>query len=95
MPIPPKAPTNKRKTSSEILSAYRMRLGEEFQWHVAVIGTPPPEEIDRRIIENLATGETVTLSDGVVQFLNKRREQAAKEGPYVEKHHYPRRRTRG
>lgn len=74
------------------LSVYRLRLGEDFKYHVVVLGNPPPEELHRRIEDILSTGEQVTLAPGVIEFLIIRRRQQSAEGPWVEKHHYPRRR---
>jgi hypothetical protein len=76
------------------LSVYRLRLGPELAWHVAVVGAPPTEDVHRRVAENLATGEEVTLPEDVVAYLVRRRVQQAREGEFVEKHYGARRRIR-
>lgn len=74
------------------LSAYRLRLGRGLEWHVAVLGALPPPELAQRIEDILSTGEPVTLSDEVLLYLIERRKEQSKQGPWVEKHHFPRRR---
>lgn len=77
------------------LSVYRLRMGEDIIWHVVVIGSPPGEDVDQRIIQNLSTGESVTLPDWAVEHLYRRRAEVSGQGQYVEKHHSTRqRRTR-
>ena len=75
------------------LSAYRLRPRPDYAWHVAVLGSPPPEGLLRRIEEILATGEPVTLSDEVLSALTVRRLQQIQRGPWVEGHYGKRRRT--
>lgn len=76
------------------LSTYRLQIGPEYEWHVAVLGSPPPEELLRRVEEILATGEQVTLSDEAVAALTLRRLQQIQRGPWVEGH-YGKRRSKG
>jgi len=74
------------------LSVYRLRLGPELAWHVAALGAPPAEELQRRIEAILSTGEPVTLPDDMLIYLTKRRKEQSPQGEWVEKHHFPRRR---
>jgi hypothetical protein len=76
------------------LSAYRLMLGRDLVWHVAVLGNTPPEQLHRRITEILATGEQVTLPDNDLIALNERRKKQSKRGEWVEGHYGKRRRTR-
>jgi len=76
------------------LSVYRLRLGLELTWHVAILGSPPPEGLNRRIEEILVSGEQATLPDEMLAQLTARRQEQSKRGPWVEAHHFPRRRTR-
>jgi hypothetical protein len=69
------------------LSTYRFLL--ERISHVAVLGAPPPEELDRTIRRILAAGEPTTLPDEVVEALLKRRAQQIRLGPWVERHWRP------
>jgi coenzyme F420-reducing hydrogenase gamma subunit len=74
------------------LSAYRLRLGEALEWHVAVLGAPPAPELVRRIEAILSTGEPVTLPGELLAYLTARRKEQTQQGEWVEKHHFPRRR---
>ena len=74
------------------LSVYRLRLGPQLDYHVAVLGETPPPELQRSIEELLSAGERVTLPQEVLSYLNERRREQQKEGDWVEKHHFPRRR---
>src|SRR5262249_55667191 len=74
------------------LSVFRLRLGPDLAWHVAALGASPAEELQRRIEAILSTGEPVTLPDDVLGYLAQRRKEQSKQGPWVEKHHFPRRR---
>src|SRR6266545_2601851 len=53
------------------LSAYRLRLGRDLVWHVAVLGTTPPPELVRRIDDILSSGDPVTLPDDVLRYLTE------------------------
>ena len=69
------------------LSAYRFLIDRIS--HVAVLGDPPPQEVDRAIRRILATGEPITLPAEVVETLFQRRSQQIRLGPWVERHHRP------
>src|SRR5262245_47176804 len=56
------------------LSVYRLLLAHVS--HVAVIGEPPPTEVDASLRTILATGEPATLPRGVLLALAQRRQQA-------------------
>src|SRR5687768_2822572 len=59
-------------TASETLelSAYRFQL--ERVYHVAVLGDPPPGEIDAQLAAILSTGEQAVLPEEVSKILNRR-----------------------
>src|SRR2546428_462554 len=61
-----------RANGSE-LSAYRLILDQ--LWHVAVLGEPPPEDLERKITKILATGEPATLPPEILKLLQERRAQ--------------------
>jgi hypothetical protein len=67
------------------LSVFRLQLDRVY--HVAALGQPPPPTIARRLEALLAAGERVTLPTDVVEALWERRRQAARLGPWVERHH--------
>lgn len=70
------------------LSTYRFLL--DRVWHVAVLGSPPPEPVDLRLRAILSSGEPVELPREVLGALTARREQARRFGPWVERHERPR-----
>ena len=70
------------------VSAYRFHQGSGV-WYVAVLGNPPPSELDERISALLAPGEPVTLPAEVVATLTARRAQMRTLGPWAEGHHRP------
>ena len=72
------------------LSAYRFLLDQAP--HVAVLGTPPPPDLDHRLEELFAPGEPATLPRSVLQALVERRRQMGRRGPWVEGHYRPGRR---
>lgn len=74
------------------LSTYRLRIGPEYHWHVAVLGEVPSEGLVRRIEEVLKTGERVSLPDDVLTALTFRRLAQMQHGPWVERHYGKRRR---
>ena len=74
------------------LSVYRLRLGEELAYHVAVLGEPPEERLQRRIENTLKDGTPVTLPQEVLAALIARRREQQQHGEWVERHHFPRRR---
>jgi len=69
------------------LSAYRLKL-EEI-WHVAVLGDSPPEEFQHTVQAILSAGEPASLPPEILTYLNQRRLQARKLGPWVEGHYRP------
>jgi hypothetical protein len=69
------------------LSAYRFLL--EQIWHVAVLGEPPPEDLAEKLQTALARGEPASLPPDILKLLAERREQAAKQAPWVERHYRP------
>lgn len=69
------------------LSVYRLLLARD--WLVAVIGIPPAETLDRRIRHILSRGIPSSLPDEIVQELQRRRSEATKLGPWVERHLQP------
>ena len=69
------------------LSVYRVLVNRIP--HVAVLGQPPPADLDRRLDHILAAGEPVTLPDAVLTALATRRAQASSLGPWVEGHYRP------
>src|SRR5215217_895888 len=74
------------------LSTYRFHM--DRVWHVAVLGDPPPQQLDATLREILAAGEPAALPPEVLQQLNDRRLQAIKQAPWVERHYRPGRRPR-
>ena len=72
------------------LSVYRLKPpGESESSTVVVLGDHPGEEIDRRLKRALSAGETVTLDEDVLQFLQERRAMGTQLGPWVEGHYRP------
>lgn len=69
------------------LSVYRLQLDRVY--HVAVLGAPPPAELDQRIDGLLAQGELVLLPHEVLMALSARRRQMTQRGGWVEGHHRP------
>jgi hypothetical protein len=69
------------------LSVYRLLLARS--WHVAVLGEQPREDLDRTIRTVLGRGEPATLPEEVLRELERRRAQATKLGPWVERHLRP------
>jgi hypothetical protein len=69
------------------LSAYRFQL--ERIWHVAVLGEPPPEDMEKKLQAALARGEPTELPPDILKLLAERREQATRQGPWVERHYRP------
>ncbi len=75
------------------LSSFRLQLRRldtrEFDWYVAIIGEHPPAEYHEKFQRILSAGEQVTLPFDVVNWLQRRREEAAQIGPRVEGHYRP------
>ncbi len=69
------------------LSTYRLMLAE--QWHVAVLGEPPPEELDQKLQAILDQGVPATLPEDILDYLKQRRAEAIKRGSWVEGHYRP------
>ncbi|MGD9893501.1 MAG: hypothetical protein AB7R89_03400 [Dehalococcoidia bacterium] len=72
------------------LSAYRFLLDQVS--HVALIGAPPPPQLDQVLADLFAAGEPATLPSEVLRQLSERRAQASRIGPWVEGHYRPGRR---
>jgi hypothetical protein len=69
------------------LSVYRFHINRI--WHVAALGELPPEDLAQKLQEILSTGEATALPPQVLKLLIERRNQAMREGPYVERHYRP------
>jgi hypothetical protein len=72
------------------LSAYRFLLDQVP--HVAVLGAPPPPDLDEALVQLLAAGTPTTLPSVVQQALIDRRQQMGRRGPWTEGHYRPGRR---
>lgn len=68
-------------------SVFRLLLRRD--WHVAVLGDLPDETLDRRIRQVLARGTPASLPEEIVLELQRRRAEATRQGPWVERHHWP------
>ena len=66
------------------LSVFRLSL--DRQWLVSVLGDPPDEPLDRRIRQVLARGVPASLPDDILAELQRRRAEATRIGPWVERH---------
>jgi hypothetical protein len=69
------------------LSVFQMLLQRD--WHVAVLGDPPDETLERRIRQVLARGTPASLPDEILAELQRRRAEATQLGPWVERHARP------
>lgn len=69
------------------LSTYRLQVNQV--WHVAVLGEPPPKDLDEQLTGILAAGEPATLPPDVLKLLTQRRAEAAKLAPWVQRHYRP------
>ena len=69
------------------LSAYRLQLNRVS--HVAVLGQPPPEELDQTLAALLAAGEATALPAEAVKLLVQRRRQATRGSAWSECHYRP------
>jgi hypothetical protein len=69
------------------ISVYRLQITEG--WHVVVLGEKPPGALHVQIEALLTQGTLVSLSDrpDVLRFLQHRRAQATRLGPWVEGHY--------
>ena len=72
------------------LSAYRFQLNRVY--HVAVLGQPPPAELDEQLTAILASGEPAELPADVLHALSERRRQMSRRGGWTEGHYRPGRR---
>jgi hypothetical protein len=66
------------------LSVYRLQL--DRTWHVAVLGEQPREDLEQRLQAILSRGEPASLPEEILRELARRRAQATKLGPWVERH---------
>lgn len=66
------------------LSVFRLLLDRD--WHVAVLGEPPPQELGQTLDRILSRGEPASLPPEIMQALVERRAAATKLGPWVERH---------
>jgi hypothetical protein len=69
------------------LSTFRLHLNRV--WHVAVLGEPPAEELDSRLQKILSRGEPASLPEEILLELQRRRAEATRIGPWVERHQRP------
>ena len=69
------------------LSTFRFQLNRVY--HVAVVGEPPPEALERSLRRILAAGEPTSLPTEVFALLQERRARAIRQGPWIERHHRP------
>ncbi len=69
------------------VSAYRPQLNRIY--HVAVLGEPPPPELDEQLGQILARGEPAELPADVLQALTDRRRRMSRQGPWTERHYRP------
>lgn len=69
------------------LSAYRFQIRSIY--HVAVLGEPPPEDLEQKLQTILSTGEPVSLPANLLKLLAERREQASNQAPWIERHYRP------
>lgn len=67
------------------LSVFRLILNR--QWHVAVLGDPPAETLERRIRQVLSRGVPASLPEEILAELQRRRSEATRIGPWVEGHY--------
>ena len=69
------------------LSAYRFQLNSVY--HVAILGEPPPTDLDAQLTEILSVGEPATLPPGVLAALAERRRRMSRGGGWTEGHYRP------
>ena len=75
------------------LSAYRFQLNDIY--HVAVLGEPPPDELDKQLEAILDTGMSAQLPKEILDYLIQRRTEMSKHGSWVEGHYRPGQGPRG
>ena len=69
------------------LSVFRLIL--DRAWHVSVLGDQPDETLERRIRQVLSRGVPATLPEQILLELQRRRAEATRLGPWVERHQRP------
>jgi len=69
------------------ISTYRFLL--RGIWHVAVIGEPPPEELDQELRHALRHGDPVPLPEDLLSDFTNRAKEARRLAPWVERHYRP------
>ncbi len=69
------------------LSVFRLIL--DRAWHVSVLGDQPDETLERRIRQVLSRGVPATLPEEILLELQRRRAEATRLGPWVERHQRP------
>lgn len=69
------------------LSAYRFLLDQVS--HIAVLGEPPPAQLDDQLQALLSVGEPATLPRGVLLALVERRRRLSRQGSWLEGHYRP------
>lgn len=74
-------------TPDSDLSVFRIQLNQIY--HVAVLGIPPPQELEQKLRSILSTGDSTSLPADILKVLLQRRAQATRQGPWVEKHFRP------
>jgi hypothetical protein len=67
------------------LSAFRLIVNQD--WHVAVLGLTPPDQLRRTLDQVLASGEPVDLPPEILQALAERRRQQIRHGSWIERHY--------
>ncbi len=70
------------------LSVFRIQLVDRIS-HVVVLGDPPAQELEQKLLNILSAGESVSLSRDILKALQERRADAIKRGPWVERHYRP------
>jgi hypothetical protein len=56
---------------------------------VAVLGEPPPEDLDQQLQAILGQGVPATLPEEILDYLKQRRAAAIQQGQWVEGHYRP------
>jgi hypothetical protein len=69
------------------VSVFRLQLNRV--WHVAALGEQPPANLADQLTAILAAGEPVSLPTAVLAELARRRAQAMRQAPWVERHLRP------
>lgn len=67
------------------LSVFRMQLNQIS--HVVVLGDPPAQELEQKLLLVLSSGEPASLSADILHALQERRAQAIRKGPWLERHY--------